>query len=266
MAQSIAIASGKGGVGKTSVAVNLALVLHQLGSRVTLLDADFGTANAHILMGENLRPTAEKSILANEPVNNALTKTIHGVALLSGGSTALNLLDLKNQERLQLIRKVEALDQETDYLIVDTPAGASDATLAFVAASDRILLIVVGEPTSFMDAYTLLKAAHLEHGIRSVSVMINMVRDAAEARRHFDQFQAIALRFLDVELTLAGHLPMSLPLRRSVVARRPLMSNPGTAQSIEGQAFMTIAQKLLKAPKNAPNGIRFFFDNEKNEV
>lgn len=265
MAQSIAIASGKGGVGKTSVAVNIALVLRQLGSRVTLLDADFGTANAHILMGENLRPTVEKSLLADEPVQKALTQTAHGVTLLSGGSTALDLLDLKNHERLQLIRKVEALGDETDYLIVDTPAGASDATLAFVAAADRILLVVVGEPTSFMDAYTILKAAHLEHGVRSVSVVINMARDAAEARRHFDQFQAIALRFLDVELTLVGHLPMSLPLRRSVVARRPLMSNPGAAQSIEGQAFMTIAQKLLQAPKNVPSGIRFFLDNEKKE-
>lgn len=265
MAQSIAIASGKGGVGKTSVAVNLALVLRQMGSRVTLLDADFGTANAHILMGKNLRPTPEKSLLADEPVQKALTQTAHGVTLLSGGSSALDLLDLKSHERLQLIRKVEALGDETDFLIVDTPAGASDATLAFAAAADRVLLVVVGEPTSFMDAYTILKAAHLEHGMRSFSIMINMARDADEARRHFDQFQAIALRFLDVELTLVGHLPMSLPLRRSVVARSPLMSNSNAAQSIEGQAFMTIAQKILQAPKNTPSGIRFFLDNETKE-
>lgn len=260
MAQSIAIASGKGGVGKTSMAVNLALVLRQLGARVTLLDADFGMANAHILMGENLSPSKDKALFADGSVQGALTTTAHGIKLLSGGSAALDLLDLKKNDRRQLIRNIEALSEDTDYLIVDTPAGASDATLAFVAAADRVLLVVVGEPTSFMDAYTILKAAHLEHGVRCFSVVVNMAKDGQEARRHFDQFLAITLRFLDVDLTFAGHMPMSMPLRRSVVALRPLMANPGEANSVEGQAFRSIAQKLLAAPANQPSGLRFFFE------
>ncbi len=265
MAQSIAIASGKGGVGKTSIAVNLAIVLRQLGSRVTLLDADFGMANAHILMGENLSPRIDKAMLADGSVQGALTNTAHGVKLLSGGSAAIDLLDLKKNDRLQLIRNVEAISDETDYLIVDTPAGGRGPTLAGVGAADRVLLVVVGEPTSFMDAYTILKAAHLEHGVRSMSVVVNMARDAQEARRHFDQFLAIALRFLDVELTYAGHLPMSLPLRRSVVARRPLMANASEANSPEVQAFRSIVQKLLAAPVNQSSGIRFFFDTMEKE-
>lgn len=266
MAQSITIASGKGGVGKTSVAVNLALVLRQLGARVTLLDADFGTANAHILMGHNLSPKLNKAALEDGAVRGALATTVHGVTLLSGGSAALDLLDLKKNDRLQLIRNVEAMSDETDYLIVDTPAGASDATLAFVAAADRVLLVVVGEPTSFMDAYTILKAAHLEHGVRNFSVMVNMAKDDQEARRHFDRFLAIALRFLDVELTYLGHLPMSLPLRRSVVSRRPLMATPSETNSVEAQAFRSIAQRLLKSPMNQPSGIRFFMDTAEKEI
>jgi flagellar biosynthesis protein FlhG len=266
MAQSITIASGKGGVGKTSVAVNLALVLRQLGARVTLLDADFGTANAHILMGHNLSPKLNKAALADGTVRGALATTVHGVSLLSGGSAVLDLLDLKKNDRLQLIRNVEAMSDETDYLIVDTPAGASDATLAFVAAADRVLLVVVGEPTSFMDAYTILKAAHLEHGVRNFSVMLNMAKDDQEASRHFDRFLAIALRFLDVELTYLGHLPMSLPLRRSVVSRQPLMATPSETNSVEAQAFRSIAQRLLKAPMNQPSGIRFFMDTAEKEI
>lgn len=266
MAQSITIASGKGGVGKTSVAVNLALVLRQIGARVTLLDADFGTANAHILMGHNLSPKLNKAALDNGSVRSALASTAHGVTLLSGGSAALDLLDLKKNDRLQLIRNVEAMSDETDYLIVDTPAGASDATLAFVAAADRVLLVVVGEPTSFMDAYTILKAAHLEYGVRNFSVMVNMASTEQEARRHFDRFLAIALRFLDVELTYLGHLPMSLPLRRSVVSRRPLMANPADSSGVEAQAFRSITQKLLKAPMNQPSGIRFFVDTAEKET
>ena len=100
MAQSIAVASGKGGVGKTSIAVNLALVLRQMGSRVTLLDADFGMANAHILMGVNLSPRIEKSLMENGSVEDALTNTAFGVKLLSAGSTALELLDLEKNDQI----------------------------------------------------------------------------------------------------------------------------------------------------------------------
>jgi flagellar biosynthesis protein FlhG len=265
MAQSIAIASGKGGVGKTSIAVNLSIVLRQLGNRVTFLDADFGMANAHILMGENLNPRIDGAMLANGSVTKSLTETAYGVKILSGGSVAIDLLDMNKTDRLQLIRNMETIGEDTDYLIVDTPAGASDATLAFVGAAERILLVVVGEPTSFMDAYTLLKAAHLEHGVKTFSVVINMARHAQEARQYFDQFLAIALRFLDVELLYAGYLPMSAPLRRSVVARRPLMANPGETNSVEGMAFRSLAQKLLAAPVNQTNAIRFFFDTMEKE-
>ncbi|MGB1390954.1 MAG: P-loop NTPase [Paracoccaceae bacterium] len=266
MAQSIAIASGKGGVGKTSIAVNVALILRQLGGRVTLLDADFGTANAHILMGENLSPKIDKAMLSDGGLPDALIKTSHGITLLSGGSAARDLVDLKKTDRLQLIRNFDALNDETDYLIVDTPAGASDATLAFVAAADCVLLVVVGEPTSFMDAYTILKAANLEHGVRNFSVVINMAHNGQEARRHFDQFVAIALRFLDVDLTYAGHLPISAPLRRSVVMRKPLMANSNDAKGPEGQALQSIVQKLLKAPINESHGIRFFLDTAGKET
>ena len=92
-----------------------------------------------------------------------------------------------------------------------------------------------------------------------------MASDGQEARRHFDHFLAIALRFLDVELTYLGHLPMSLPLRRSVVARRPLMANPADAKGVEAEAFRSIAQKLLKAPANKSSGIRFFLDTMEKE-
>ena len=135
-----------------------------------------------------------------------------------------------------------------------------------MAAADRVLLVVVGEPTSFMDAYTILKAAHLEHGVRSFSVVINMARDGQEARRHFDQFLAIALRFLDVELTYAGHLPISALLRRSVVARTPLMASSNDANGPEGQAFRSIVQKLLKVSVNQSSGIRFFLETAEKDL
>lgn len=264
MAQSITVTSGKGGVGKTSIAVNLALVLRRLGHRVTLLDADFGLANSHILLGRKSAHKLKDVIKGDAPITDAVETAVHGIKLIAGGSGELSMLDLEASSRHQLIRNLDALADETDFLIVDTPAGAADNTLAFVAAADRVLLVVVGEPTSFMDAYTVIKAAYIERGVRSFSVLINMAKNAEEAQQHFEKFRAITLRFLDVDLSFAGHVPLSLPLRRSVVEREPLLAQLTDTNANEARAFRNIAQKLLQTPVGPRTGIRMF-NNETTE-
>jgi flagellar biosynthesis protein FlhG len=258
MAQSITIASGKGGVGKTCIAVNVALALGGLGHRVKLLDADFGLANSHILMGVNARRSLRDVVNGQHSIEEVIENVAPRVDLLAGGSGLSDMLNLDPAVRYQLIRNMDALAPTTDVLIIDAPAGASDNALAFVAAADRVLVVIVGEPTSFMDAYALIKAAHLEQRVSRFSIVVNMARDSAEAERHFTKFRGIALRFLDVELTYAGHVPLSSALRRSVVARRPLMSERGAGETVEGVAFRRIAGAVLRAPMNPGDGIRFF--------
>lgn len=260
MAQSITVTSGKGGVGKTSIAVNLALVLRRLGHRVTLLDADFGLANSHILLGRKSAHRLKDVIKGDAPISDAVETSDHGIKLIAGGSGELSMLDLDASQRHQLIRNLDTLADDTDYLVVDTPAGAADNTLAFVAAADRVLLVVVGEPTSFMDAYTVIKAANLERGVQAFSVLINMAKNAEEARQHFEKFRAITLRFLDVDLSYAGHVPLSMPMRRAVVEREPLLANLTDANATEARAFRNIAQKLLQSPASPRSGVRMFSD------
>ena len=179
---------------------------------------------------------------------------------ISGGSGLLEMLNLDQTTRYQTIRMVEELRDETEVLIADVPAGASDSSIAFVAAADRVLVVLVGEPTSFLDAYSLIKAANLEANVRHFSIVVNMARSAGEAQAHFEKFKATATRFLDVSLTYAGHLPLSERMRRSVVARRPIsMDQPDLP---ENQALMQISKSVLSAPVNDHGGIRFFSSEE----
>ena len=160
MATSIAVTSGKGGVGKTNTAVNLATTLCRLGKRVILFDADFGLANAHVLLGTNPKTTTADFLAGKASMAETMTPAPLGLNFISGGSGLIELLNLDNQARYRMLAGLSGLQSEIDYLIVDCPAGASDSTLFFVNAADIALVVLVAEPTSFLDAYALLKAAH----------------------------------------------------------------------------------------------------------
>jgi len=255
MAVSITVASGKGGVGKTSLAINLALTLARTGSRVCLLDTDFGLANAHIMLGLDSDKTISDVVNGTETLRSIRQKASHGLQFISGGSGLNELLNLDNNARYRIIRATDELTKDTDILVVDAPAGASDSTLAFVSAAQKPVIVLVGEPTSFMDAYALIKAAHMENGIDHFSIVVNMANHEAEAHTHFQRFNDIVSRFLDVRLSFAGYLPYSQAIRSAIVKRQPIMT--GSLETREALAFQKIANALLKAPANSIKGIGF---------
>ncbi|MFZ9131911.1 MAG: P-loop NTPase [Gemmobacter sp.] len=260
MPQSITIASGKGGVGKTCIAVNLSLTLASMGLRVKLLDADFGLANSHVLMGINSTRSIRDVISGERTLEEVAERVAPGLDLYAGGSALSDLLNVDPTVRYRLIRNFDPLAAETDVLLIDAPAGASDNALSFVAASDRVLVVIVPEPTSFMDAYALIKAANIDYGLERFSIVVNMAANEAEAARHFEKFRAITMRFLSVELTHVGHVPLSNALSRSIVALKPIMLGGGNPSTPEGAAFRKLANGVLHAPVNATRGLRFFDD------
>ena len=253
---SISIASGKGGVGKTSIAVNLALTMTSLGSRVTFLDADFGLANAHLLMGYNPANTVRDAISGNNNLADSITKGPLGIQLISGGNGLLELLNLDQSTRLNLIRSFDPFADQCDVFFVDVPAGASDSSLSFVNASDKVLIVLVGEPTSFMDAYTMVKAANVEGGVREFSIVVNMAENEIQSKETFNRFRKTASRFLDVNLKYVGYLPHSRKLRSSIVRRKPLVI--ADKECRESQLFKSMSKELLSSPNNNASGITFF--------
>ena len=264
MAISIAVSSGKGGVGKTSISVNLALTLRNLGSRVYLFDSDYGMANAHVLMGINPQHAIDELISETVDVQSVACDGPNGLKLISGGAGLVEMLNIEKKVRYQTIRAMNGLANDTDYLVADVAAGASDSSIAFVAAADRILVILVGEPTSFLDAYALIKAANLETGAHHFNVMVNMASTDTVARSHFDKFQATVMKFLDVTLHYVGSFPMSNKLRQSIVARRPVVLDPKNKTEIT--ALQRIAANLIRSPINQTDGIKFFDKPEPDET
>jgi flagellar biosynthesis protein FlhG len=170
------------------------------------------------------------------------------------------MLNLEKTKRYQAIRMIDELRDQTEILIADAPAGASDSSVSFVAAADHVVIVLVGEPTSFLDAYSMIKAASLESKVHNFCIVVNMARSAEEARQHFEKFNATATRFLDVKLTFSGWLPLSEKMRRAVVARRPIGLE--ATDLPENIAFQKISKSVLDSPRNLHGGIRFFADEE----
>jgi flagellar biosynthesis protein FlhG len=256
MATSIAICSGKGGVGKSNVTVNLAMVYQSLGKRVAILDADFGMANTHILMGVNPEFFISEVISGEKTISEIGCKGPNGVNIYSGGSGLLDMLNLDQSKRFQTIRLMDEIEDQIDVLLIDVPAGASDNSVSFVSAADSAVVVLVGEPTSFLDAYSFIKACHLEMEMVNFTIVVNMANSATEAKRHFDRFNEIAMQFLDVRLRFGGHIPMSQRIRKAVVSRKPITTQKSDLPEV--MAFQSVAKQVLDAPVNQTNGIRFF--------
>ena len=256
MATSIAVTSGKGGVGKTNTAVNLATTLCRIGKRVVLFDADFGLANAHVLLGTNPKTTTADFLSGKASMAETMTPAPLGLNFISGGSGLIELLNLDNQARYRMLAGLSSLQSEIDYLIVDCPAGASDSTLFFVNAADIALVVLVAEPTSFLDAYALLKAAYLDNNITEFSIMVNMAENSKTAEANFKKFRDIAMRFLDVKLHYAGMIPQSTAIRQSIIKRKPIsVSQP---KSSLAENYELLARQLMNSQKSTHDAVKFF--------
>lgn len=263
MATSIAICSGKGGVGKSNITVNLAMVYQSMGKKVAIFDADFGMANSHILMGINPQHYISEALSGEKLISEIACSGPRGVNVYSGGSGLLEVLNLDKTKRFQTIRLMDEIEDQMDILLVDVPAGASDNSVSFVSAADRAVVVLVGEPTSFLDAYSFIKACHLEMKITDFTIVVNMANNAAEAKKHFDRFNAIAMQFLDVRLRFGGQIPMSQRMRKAVINRVPITAKKSDLPEVI--AFQSLAKQVLDAPMNTTKGIRFFQQGKSGE-
>ena len=259
MSSSIAVASGKGGVGKTTIAVNLALTLRQMGQKVALLDTDFGLANSHIILGINPKKTIRDLLKNNLSINEIIENGPLGLKFVSGGSGLIDILNVETNTIFQVIRAFDPLNKLVDTLVVDIPAGASDHSLSFSAAVDRLLIVLVGEPTSFMDAYTTIKAASIEKGIRNFSVVINMAENNDTAKYTFERFHKIVDKFLDVNLNHVGSIPKSNKIQQAIVKKLPIVLNKNA--ELEAVAFKRLAKNVINSATNRNKGIRFFSES-----
>ena len=258
MVRTIAIASGKGGVGKSSVSVNCSVLLSKLGYKVALLDADFGMANCHIMLDQKVDNSLHDVLENGAAIEKIIYETASGVKLIPGGSGILELLNLDASKRWQIINALSPLKSDIDFLIVDTPAGGSDASIEFAAACENLVVVLVGEPTSFMDAYSFIKAMYLEKNYVRISVLVNLSSSESDAKRSYNSFKDIVTKFLDVELEYAGWLPNSAEMKNSILTRKPVVLQNKPNDKILNQNFNDVAKHIENLQPCSLTGIQFF--------
>ena len=256
MTNTIAITSGKGGVGKTTIAVNVALSLAMQNKETLLLDADLGMANAHILLGINPKFSLEDFVTGNSSLDKVITTTKNNLKFVSGGNAINNLLNLSDLERHKIIKSFNDLKKKPEYMLIDVGAGAEASSMTFLASADKVIVVITGEPTSFIDAYTLIKTSFLDYKINNFGIIINMALSPLQAKLNFDKFQSITHKFLDVNLKYVGQIPNSQKVKNSIISRTALVSS--RSNDLETKAFSEISSKLSLVESNNTGSIKFF--------
>lgn len=256
--QVIAVTGGKGGVGKTSVAVNLATALATTGRRVMLLDGDLGLANVDVFLGMSPRHTMAHVLSGERSLEEIILESPHGVQVVPGASGVADMANLSEAGHLGLIQAFSALNHRVDTLIVDTSAGISHSVVQFSQAAQHVLLVVCDEPASMTDAYALVKVLSRNHGVSRFRVVANMARSPGEGEHLFEKLQRVTSKFLDVTLEYVGEIPEDPYLRRSIREQRPVIGAFPASPST--RAFKKLALKADKWPvPDGPRGNLEFF-------
>ena len=226
-AKVLAITSGKGGVGKTNFAINLAISLKRLGYKVLVLDADIGLANVEILTGINVKYTIADLILDDKDIQEIIGNGPEGIKIISGGSGFNELLIMSYENIDKLLKEIEKLESFMDFIIIDTGAGISNIILHFVMAADEVILITTPDPTSLMDGYTMIKALTTNGYRGKLNIVTNIVNNRKEAENIFYKLNKASNNFLNVKLKFLGYLEKSNIVNKAVINQRPfLLSDP----------------------------------------
>lgn len=234
----IAVTSGKGGVGKTSLVVNLSLALSRLGKRVIILDADLGLANVEVLMGVSPLYTLFDCLSGRKEINEILMPGPLGVQIISGGAGFIEMANLSSRQQQKIMDSLTLLDA-ADFVLIDTGAGISRNVLGFVAAAEEVIVVLTPEPTSLTDAYTLIKILAKFKVHQQVMLVVNQAVDEREAAATWQKISAVAERFLEVQLHHLGSIYEDRVVSRAVRHQQPFAlfaRQSGPALSVEGMA------------------------------
>lgn len=256
--QVIGITGGKGGVGKSNVAVNTAIAMADLGRKVVLLDADLGLANIDVLIGIKPRYTLEDVLADRATIDEVLVDGPGGIKVVPASSGTQRMTKLPQREHGGLIQAFSTLQQKLDVLIIDTAAGIGESVVNFLAASQHVVVVVCDEPTSITDAYALIKVLNRQQGIERFDVVSNMTRGRPDAELLFAKLQRVTDRFLEVTLHFAGAIPFDDNLRKAVKRQRAVVDMyPSTVASV---AFRQLAHEIdsWPIPTAARGHLEFF--------
>ena len=246
IARVITVTSGKGGVGKSSLSVNLAIQLSRLGKKVVIFDADFGLANIEIMLGIRPQYNLADLMFRGKNLQDIITEGPDKIGFISGGSGIQELTRLSREQIIYLTQKLFQLDKLADIIIIDTGAGIADSVLEFVAASSEVILVATPEPTSITDAYALLKTLNKKSEFSvdntNICMLANRISNEADGKELFEKLKVVADKFLQIPLTYLGGVPQDGNVSRAVIQQKPVTQLYPNSEA--SKAIVRIAEKL----------------------
>lgn len=266
LARVITVTSGKGGVGKSNTAINLAIQFRKMGKRVIILDADFGLANIEIMFGAVPRHNLCDLIYQGKNIKEIITWGPMEVGFISGGSGIAGLSNLGREYLVYIIQNLAELDAIADIIIVDTGAGISDAVLEFLVASGEILLVTTPEPTSITDSYSLLKALNRHPRFSKeesqIKVIANKVVSRNEGQALFNKLNAVVSRYLKIPVTFLGAIPRDSQLSKAVMQQMPVsLQTPGAKSALAYEEMAAILMNKENSQAGTKRGMASFFSH-----
>ena len=255
----IAVTSGKGGVGKTNVAVNLAVSLAESGQSVLLFDADLGLANVDIALGLKPKYDIQHVISGERSLDEILIPGPAGIHVIPASSGVARMAALSPEEQAGLVRAFSELRIPVDTLVVDTGAGIDNTVLTFTAACQELIVVICDEPTSLTDGYALIKVLNQQCSVKRFQVLANMVDNDLQGRQLFEKLCRVTDRFLDVHLGYLGAVPRDDYLRRAVRAQRPVVVEYPRCEA--SKALRAVAERVRALPRDhSAGGLGFFVE------
>lgn len=265
-ARVIAVTSGKGGVGKSNLSVNLALEFTRMGKKVIILDADFGLANVEVMFGVIPEYNLSDLMFKGKEIKDIITEGPEGVGFISGGSGIANLVNLDQDQVKRIVNKMTDLEELADIIIIDTGAGIAPSVMEFLISSPETIIVTTPEPTSVTDSYALLKALSMNEDYRkdecSIKMVANRVDSEGEGHNLYEKLNAVVSKFLGIHLEYLGSIPQDSNVRKAVMKQKPVtIVYPASSAA---RHFKKIAEELLGNETDVPAhkmGVRSYFKN-----
>lgn len=247
----IAVTSGKGGVGKSNVSLNLAVALSQAGENVLVLDADLGLANLDVLLGLSPKQNLINVLNGECELEDIIIPGPSGIHIIPASSGVRRMAELTPAENMGVIQAFSDLSRPVDTLIIDTAAGMADSVISFVRAAKEIIVVVCDEPASITDAYAMIKVLNKDFGIQRFHVLANQARNLQQGRELYMKLARVADKYLEVALDYLGAIPYDDYLKKAVQKQKCVMDV--FPRSPASMAFRQMAKKAQNWP--VPNSI-----------
>lgn len=254
--KTIAVASGKGGVGKTNVTASLAIALKKLGKEVLIFDADLGLSNIDVLLHLAPRYNIQNILRGEMSLEDVIIEGPHGIKVLPASSGVQELTALDEFQRLRTIEAFEAYNSDIDILLIDTAAGISDNVAFFCVAAQETIVVTSPEPTSLTDAYALIKVLFTRYQEKEFSVLVNSVRNQDEALGVFKNLSSATEKFLNISLDYLGYIPYDDSVRKAVRAQKAFIDI--FPESSASRQIEVIAGKIMEPSARVKGTLQFF--------